>query len=404
MTEESSDLANCPTIDVAGALHVAASAEGQGSTAMGGGQSSSRSSGCSVVSSASLRSNERMAATPSDGSSSVTSELDVAKATSVLRPIQVLPGLLAHTVGNLVGGASLSAGWALGKADAKIGGAKQVSDSGAFKMGFRTWLYANGIWPTVVCETGPYGNDFGPLPQDFQARCNMLRSTALFVSNHVSYLDTVVLPLVLEVPKLMAMAEVRNWPLFGQLCQEMDMLWVDRSNSDSRKAAKKAIEEHVGEWEVGQRPLLIWPEGTTSNGRGMKEFKSGAFCPGVAVRPVIIKYTGQWDPSNVHFREVTCSENSPCESTTKYGDADWAQQFLGHMIHSCTVLVCRPYVPSEHEKKDPELFKDNVRKLMLERLGELSDWESRRRSKESTRGSFGAAANRLLNFTGIRFN
>lgn len=322
-------------------------------------------------------------------------DLDTAKADAVLKPMQALPGLLAHTVGNLVGGATLGAGWALGKADVaagphlrKLSGNKEapakVADSGAFKLGFRTWLYANGVWPTVLCEKGPYGNDIGPLPQDPQARRRFLRSTALIVSNHVSYLDTVVLPLVLEVPKLMAMAEVANWPLFGQLCQEMDMIWVDRSDPSSRSAAKQAITDHVKDWSYGERPLLIWPEGTTSNGRGLKEFKTGSFAPGVAVRPVVIKYTGDWDPSNVNFREAPGEERSEDSSpgSTDYGDAEWAQQFLGHIIHSCTVLICRPYHPSAAEVADPELFKANVRELMRQRLQELHEQEERKRAEK----------------------
>merc|ERR1719377_327278 len=82
------------------------------------------------------------------------------------------------------------------------------------------------------------------------------------------------------------------------------MIWVDRADPSSRLAAKQAIVEHVEQWNNGDRPLLIWPEGECSNGRGLKDFKAGAFSPGVAVRPVIIKYTGDWDPANVNFREA----------------------------------------------------------------------------------------------------
>jgi len=315
--------------------------------------------------------------------------LDVAKSDAILKPIQVLPGAVAHTVGGIAGAATLTAGWALGKAHAKLGKAKLATGSEAFKLGFRAWLNCNGIWPTVLCECGPYGNDLGPLPQDPVMRRKMLRSTSIVVSNHVSYLDTVILPLVLEVPKLVAMAEVQEYPLFGQLCQDMDMVWVDRKSEDSRRTAKEAILRHTQEWQDGQRSLLIWPEGTTSNGQGIKEFKPGAFSPGVPVRPVIIKYTGDWDPANVSFRE---SEDAPKESVEAspssaedYGDSEWAQQFLGHLVHSCTVLICKTYYPSAAEKADPELFKANVHKLMSERLLELSEREEKRKREREER-------------------
>ncbi|CAE7286231.1 lpcat1, partial [Symbiodinium natans] len=305
--------------------------------------------------------------------------LDVAKSEGILRPLEAVPGFVAHAVGSLVGGASLGAGWAVGRAEEKLG-RRQVTDSAAFKMGFRTWLYANGIWPTILCESGPYGNDFGPLPSDLETRQRMLRATPLIVSNHVSYLDTVVLPLVLEVPKIIAMAEVASWPLFGQLCQELEMIWVDRSSAESRRAAKEAIASHAAEWERGDRPLLIWPEGTTSNGQGIKDFKQGAFLPGVPVRPVLIKYTGDWDPSNVSFRDAQ-GTMKPAEA---YGDRQWLEQFLGHMLHSCAVLICKPYTPSQEEKANPELFKANVHKLMSERLDELNQYTERQKQNKGT--------------------
>lgn len=329
-----------------------------------------------------------------------SSDLDVAKGDAVLRPIETLPGVVAHTVGNVVGAATLGAGFALGKADVALGrrghsvpglgGAEKISDSVHFKLGFRAWLYANGIMPTVLMEKGPYGNDIGPLPQDPDARRRLLRSTPIIVSNHVSYIDAVVLPLVLEAPKLMAMKEVATWPLFGQLCQEMEMIWVDRSDPTSRQAAKQAIGDHVEHWDDGERPLLIWPEGTCSNGRGLKDFKSGSFAPGVPVRPVVIKYTGDWDPANVNFRQVPSTPASGscanADADAPYGDAEWAKQFFGHLFHSCTVLICRPYKPSEAEKKDPELYKTNVRKFMEQRLNELHEKEDRRRAEREMPG------------------
>ncbi|CAE7372727.1 LPCAT1, partial [Symbiodinium pilosum] len=200
--------------------------------------------------------------------------------------------------------------------------------------------------------------------------------------NHVSYLDTVVLPLILEVPKIIAMAEVASWPLFGQLCQELEMIWVDRSSAESRQAAKEAIASHAAEWKRGDRSLLIWPEGTTSNGQGIKDFKQGAFLPAAPVRPVLIKYTGDWDPSNVSFRDAK-GEMKPAEA---YGDRQWLEQFLGHVIHSCTVLICKPYTPSEEEKADPELYKANVHKLMSERLEELNEYTERQRQTKAGGG------------------
>merc|ERR1712228_1105775 len=61
------------------------------------------------------------------------------------------------------------------------------------------------------------------------------------------------------------------------------------------------------------------------------------------------------------------------------------QQFLGHIIHSCTVLICRPYHPTQAEKGNPELYKENLRKLMLERLGELHEREDKKKKASEDR-------------------
>lgn len=46
-------------------------------------------------------------------------------------------------------------------------------------------------------------------------------------------------------------------------------------------------------WEgsrPGARPILLFPEGTTTNGDFLLPFKTGAFLAGLPLRPVVIKY------------------------------------------------------------------------------------------------------------------
>lgn len=38
------------------------------------------------------------------------------------------------------------------------------------------------------------------------------------------------------------------------------------------------------------RPLLLFPEGTTTNGRFLLPFKTGAFLAGLPLQPVVIRY------------------------------------------------------------------------------------------------------------------
>merc|ERR1712129_244925 len=103
---------------------------------------------------------------------------------------------------------------------------------------------------------------------------------------------------------VVAIAGAQRLPFIGKVMEEMDSVFVDRADSMSRKATIEAIQEHCSKWKPGCRPLLMFPEGTTTNGEGLLAFKNGAFVAGVPVRPVIIVYTGQWDPANTNYIET----------------------------------------------------------------------------------------------------
>lgn len=202
--------------------------------------------------------------------------------------------------------------------------------------------------------------------------------TPIIVSNHISYLDGVVLASLFNAPKIVAMSGSKKVPVLGKLMKEMEVVFVDRSAGDSRKATAEAIQRHCTEWSQGQRPLLIFPEGRTTNGEGLVEFKKGAFNSGVPVRPVLIVYTGQFDPATTTYHQA--QQGADLHETS---DAEWAAQFMGHFIHSMHVRVLPPYLPSEAERSDPETYAANVRSYMAAELdrvrGELIDrsWKAR---------------------------
>lgn len=320
-------------------------------------------------------------------------ELDTAALGDRRSAIEAIPGIVAHSVGGVFGAGSLFTGLALGKIVGMVTGC-DLADSPSLRAGGEACLALNGIVPTVLWE----GDDqeLTLPPDDDDARLRSLRSTPLLVANHISYLDAMVLPLCLGWPRFMAMKEIHNWPLFGALGDELGAIWVDRNCKDSRADAMTAIGSHIAAWHAGDRPMIIFPEGTTSNGKSLLEFKKGAFLDGTAVRPVIIKYTGSWNPANTNFREAAPAGESrgslphggrlggrepgggglvgdgavPGE-TVPYSEEDWAMQFAGHFKHTCTVLVCKPYEPSEEERADHTLFASNVRKVMARHLEDL---------------------------------
>jgi len=82
----------------------------------------------------------------------------------------------------------------------------------------------------------------------------------LYVGNHVSYLDIVVLGSVLNVP-FVAKREVAGWPLIGLIGKLGQTMFIDRKAA--RNAGQRdAVAARLG---AGER-LILFPEGTSSSG------------------------------------------------------------------------------------------------------------------------------------------
>ena len=100
----------------------------------------------------------------------------------------------------------------------------------------------------------------------------------LFVVNHSSWLDIVVLSAVLP-GRFVAKQEVATWPVVGVLAKLQRSLFVARQRRD----AGRHRDELVRCLEAGDS-LILFPEGTSSDGNGVLAFKSALFA--VAEKPV----------------------------------------------------------------------------------------------------------------------
>jgi len=97
--------------------------------------------------------------------------------------------------------------------------------------------------------------------------------------------------------------------------------------------------------------LLIYPEGSTTNGQFIGLFKIGAFMPGLPVQPVVIR--------NRHIFFTP----SPIVGTKFF-----VLRMLAQFVQYMEVEYLPVYVPSEEEKKDPVLYANNVREIMAQAL------------------------------------
>ncbi|XP_038715962.1 lysophospholipid acyltransferase LPEAT1-like isoform X1 [Tripterygium wilfordii] len=170
------------------------------------------------------------------------------------------------------------------------------------------------------------------------------------VSNHVSYLD-ILYHMSSSFPSFVAKRSVAKLPLVGLISKCLGCVYVQReSKSSDFKGVAGVVTERIKEaHQNGSAPIMmLFPEGTTTNGDYILPFKTGAFLARAPVRPVILRYPYQrfspaWDSISGarHVLFLLC-------------------QFINHM----EVTWLPVYNPSQQEKDDPKLYADNVRRLM----------------------------------------
>ena len=121
----------------------------------------------------------------------------------------------------------------------------------------------------------------------------------LIASNHVSWTDIMVLGATADV-HFIAKAEVAGWPLFGWLAKLQRTVFIDRARPRSAGEQAGAIAARLANGE----PMVLFAEGTTSDGNRLLPFKSTLFAAAqmamsegegeagdAAVQPVAIVYT-----------------------------------------------------------------------------------------------------------------
>lgn len=116
------------------------------------------------------------------------------------------------------------------------------------------------------------------------------RRPLMIVANHSSYADIFSLGAATPIsftPK----SDIKFWPLVGWCC------WLSACVFIERKPSKlPLIREHIKQGLKLGRPIALFAEGTTNNGRELKPFKSGFFSlaeneEGLLIQPATIVYT-----------------------------------------------------------------------------------------------------------------
>ncbi|XP_073275712.1 lysophospholipid acyltransferase LPEAT1-like isoform X3 [Primulina huaijiensis] len=177
-----------------------------------------------------------------------------------------------------------------------------------------------------------------------------LERPGAIVSNHISYID-ILYHMSSSFPSFVAKRSVAELPLVGLISKCLGCVYVHRGlKSSDFKGVSGIVNERILEAHQDKSAphMMLFPEGTTTNGDYLLKFKTGAFLAKTQVLPVILRYPYQrfsaaWDSISGmrHLILLLC-------------------QFVNYI----EVTKLPVYHPSEQERKDPKLYAEHVRQLM----------------------------------------
>lgn len=120
-------------------------------------------------------------------------------------------------------------------------------------------------------------------------------SCGLVVSNHLSYLDIPIISAAMPC-FFVSRADVAGWPVFGKAARVGGTLFLDRSSLASANVVSDQIVERLAH----SIPVLLFPEGTSTDGAEVLRFHSRLIHPateiGAPVTAAAIRYEIQDGP------------------------------------------------------------------------------------------------------------
>ncbi len=123
----------------------------------------------------------------------------------------------------------------------------------------------------------------------------------LIVSNHLSYLDILVFSAAAACI-FVSKREVKSWPGVGWIASLSGSLYIDRT----RRSDTRAIQPEMQAALASGMRLVVFPEGTSSDGSGLLPFHSSLFQPAVDLHAPVTAAFLQYELSDGDAGEEVC--------------------------------------------------------------------------------------------------
>jgi 1-acyl-sn-glycerol-3-phosphate acyltransferase len=178
----------------------------------------------------------------------------------------------------------------------------------------------------------------------------------LIVSNHLSYLDILVLSAI--TPSVfVSKSEVKHWPVFGMFARLSGTLFLQRTRRSDVARLNRQIAAVL---DTGV-PVVLFPEGTSSDGSHVLPFKSSLLEPA----------TGQEHPVSVSCIRYSLRDGNPAEDVCYWGD----MTLLPHLVNFLSKRRVRAHVTFAPIERSPSCRKELARHLHAE-IARMNDGET----------------------------
>ena len=156
------------------------------------------------------------------------------------------------------------------------------------------------------------------------------RGGYVIIANHVGYIDGIVLGSIFPIV-FVSKKEVRSWPIVGQWNILCGTIFIDRQH----KGLVGKLVQEISRKLKQEANILLFPEGTSTNGEQMLPFQTVPLAAPLRSRSVIV-------PTTITYKSIDDAPVSPAnrDSLYWYGDMDFMSHFwklLG--LRSVDVLV-----------------------------------------------------------------
>jgi len=154
----------------------------------------------------------------------------------------------------------------------------------------RRALWLNSACRHVLASMSIEVDYEGPLPE-----------RGLVVANHLSYLDIAILAAVMPCC-FVAKKEINRWPYFGKAARAGGTIFLDRASMTSANRAAEQIAERLGECV----PVLLFPEGTSTDGSQVLRFHGRLIQPAIEAGAMVTAAAIRYVPSGGEQERELC--------------------------------------------------------------------------------------------------